>query len=270
MYYFSFAYNILSNSKNIFWQKQETPKTTANRKRIKLESNSPDDIELVLASFLILNSNSTLFKLIWDWSEFFDHYWDQGCERQKFYCAKIFNILINGNTHKLSQLMVSLNIPSNLNILEPKCDGDFDTYCSTTFNSTTSSSTILKFPLKNYVNIEGVLLPIVQVKNESMRDDDPHLVGSTKINLRNVALAVSNQRPVCLSGPVGSGKTMLVEYLAHATGRLIKQEENEIKIMHGAKRKAASSINVTDTENLFLRVQLGDQTDSKTLLGQYR
>lgn len=50
-------------------------------------------------------------------------------------------------------------------------------------------------------------------------------------------MAVASQRPVLLEGPIGCGKTALVEYLAAATGHM-------------------KSPNI-------LKVQLGDQTDSK-------
>lgn len=56
-------------------------------------------------------------------------------------------------------------------------------------------------------------------------------------NLRSIALAVGAGEPVLLQGPVGCGKTSLVEHLAHVTGRT------------GAP--------------LLLTVQLGDQTDSR-------
>lgn len=50
-------------------------------------------------------------------------------------------------------------------------------------------------------------------------------------------MAVASQKPVLLEGPIGCGKTALVEYLATATGHV----------------KSPS----------ILKVQLGDQTDSK-------
>lgn len=70
------------------------------------------------------------------------------------------------------------------------------------------------------------------------------LVDSTCQNLRRLAMAVASQKPVLLEGPIGCGKTALVEYLAAVTGHV----------------KAPD----------ILKVQLGDQTDSKMLLGMYR
>ncbi|ESP03979.1 hypothetical protein LOTGIDRAFT_109875, partial [Lottia gigantea] len=63
-------------------------------------------------------------------------------------------------------------------------------------------------------------------------------------NLRSLALAVASGNPVLLQGAVGSGKTSIVEHLAHLTGR------------HASPQ--------------IMKIQLGDQTDSKALLGIYR
>lgn len=42
---------------------------------------------------------------------------------------------------------------------------------------------------------------------------------STKKNIRNLALAISAGKVVCLVGPVGSGKSALIHYLANITGK---------------------------------------------------
>nr|XP_011765711.1 midasin-like [Macaca nemestrina] len=70
------------------------------------------------------------------------------------------------------------------------------------------------------------------------------LVESVCKNLETLAMAVASQNAVLLEGPIGCGKTSLVEYLAAMTGRTKPPQ--------------------------LLKVQLGDQTDSKMLLGMYR
>ncbi|XP_008565442.1 PREDICTED: midasin [Galeopterus variegatus] len=70
------------------------------------------------------------------------------------------------------------------------------------------------------------------------------LVESVCKNLQTLAMAVASQNAVLLEGPIGCGKTSLVEHLAAMTGR---REPPQL-----------------------LKVQLGDQTDSKMLLGMYR
>ena len=92
------------------------------------------------------------------------------------------------------------------------------------------------------VSISGVLLPVF---NPQKRPKTLKLipVPSMESNLRSLALSVASRKAICLEGPVGCGKTATVEYLASITG-------------HG--------------DSDFIKVQLGDQTDSKMLLGTYR
>lgn len=122
-------------------------------------------------------------------------------------------------------------------------------------------------------------------------------VESTQRNLQNVALGIGSGKPVCLSGPVGSGKTSLIEYLAAKTGRLVpkgrgrveeitvKEEEVKQQVTGKAasakKRKSKGTaveekpVNkenefvISTATSGFLRIQLGHETDSKMLLGQY-
>ncbi|KAM8810105.1 midasin [Eudromia elegans] len=108
----------------------------------------------------------------------------------------------------------------------------------------------------NVVAVCGIMLPRLQLLSEEQCGNSDFmfeqenntscfvLVESTCTNLQNLAIAVAFQRPVLLEGPIGCGKTSLIEYLAAVTGRT--------KSPH------------------ILKVQLGDQTDSKTLLGMYR
>ncbi|XP_035827114.1 midasin [Aplysia californica] len=95
------------------------------------------------------------------------------------------------------------------------------------------------------VCVMGILLPKLdtgqRTSDEALCDLVP--VASTQHHLRSLALAVSAGSPVLLQGPVGCGKTSLVEHLAGLTGR------------RGVPH--------------LIKIQLGDQTDSKALLGTY-
>ncbi|XP_075869163.1 midasin [Nelusetta ayraudi] len=98
---------------------------------------------------------------------------------------------------------------------------------------------------QNVVAVCGVVLPrTAPRKPEQVNQKDVVLVDSTCRNLRRLALAVASQKPVLLEGPIGCGKTALVEFMAAVTGHTKATE--------------------------ILKVQLGDQTDSKMLLGMYR
>ncbi|NP_001085623.1 midasin AAA ATPase 1 L homeolog [Xenopus laevis] len=94
------------------------------------------------------------------------------------------------------------------------------------------------------VPVCGVILPKKQQKGQHLEEDIGQLVlvESTCKNLHSLALAVSYQNPVLLEGPIGCGKTALVEHLATVTGRHKPPD--------------------------ILKVQLGDQTDSKVYKAQ--
>ncbi|XP_041831629.1 LOW QUALITY PROTEIN: midasin [Melanotaenia boesemani] len=97
----------------------------------------------------------------------------------------------------------------------------------------------------NVVAVCGVVLPRIGPRQaEQVNPTDLVLVDSTWRNLRRLALAVASQKAVLLEGPIGCGKTALVEFMAAITGHTKATE--------------------------ILKVQLGDQTDSKMLLGMYR
>ncbi|XP_046580737.1 midasin-like, partial [Haliotis rubra] len=94
------------------------------------------------------------------------------------------------------------------------------------------------------VEVAGLLLPRLQGETIMTASVELVPVPSMLSNLRSLALAVVSGAPVLLQGPVGSGKTTLVQHLAGLTGR--------------------------HTTPHLIKIQLGDQTDSKALLGTYR
>ncbi|KAJ1671580.1 AAA ATPase midasin, partial [Spiromyces aspiralis] len=110
---------------------------------------------------------------------------------------------------------------------------------------------ILDDDLSGYtVNVGGVLLPRATMVTATGANSSAssgasagghHLVytPTTVRNLRQMALAVSLRSPIQLVGLTGSGKSALIEELARMTG------------------------------NELITIHLGDQTDSKVLLGTY-
>lgn len=108
--------------------------------------------------------------------------------------------------------------------------------------SSTNNSLIVS---KRIIDICGIHLQVNpnQISNVVFTNDLV-LVDSTRCNLFKVALGVAANKAICLQGSVGTGKTSLVEYLARKTGHILGED--------------------------FVKIQLGDQTDSKMLLGTYR
>lgn len=97
-------------------------------------------------------------------------------------------------------------------------------------------------PTNTITYISDICIPVLNPRN--IKPSHVIEVASTRRNLKRIALGLAANRAICLLGVVGSGKTCLVEHLAAKTGRAIGES--------------------------FIKVQLGDQTDSKMLLGTYR
>ncbi|XP_076758301.1 midasin [Xylocopa sonorina] len=193
------------------------------------------DYHLVISCYDILCSAPIHFKHVWNWSKFYKYltHKDQDVRWVAMNCIAI--ILGMSESCYLSR---ASNFVSNIQqfFIESK---------ETHQNIVTSKDTTeldKKLNVPSVVSIGGILLPVFSTSKSKV-----HLnlvpVPSTERNLQNLAFAVSSNKCVCLQGAVGSGKTALVEYLAQSTGR--------------------------DAKN-FVKVQLGDQTDSKMLLGMYR
>ncbi|KAF9575027.1 AAA ATPase midasin [Mortierella alpina] len=92
------------------------------------------------------------------------------------------------------------------------------------------------------VNLCGVLLPrsTAHPEHSTLPQHKLVLTETTKHNLHSIGLALSIGAPVLLEGVTGAGKTALVEEVARVTGR-----------------------------DDLVKIHLGDQTDSKVLLGTY-
>lgn len=162
-------------------------------------------------------------------------------------CCQVISILFGFHGRKLKQLI--LNSVNDSDVIEFTCTFDKELTLSDNIPKSISveQSTIL-LPTSpssfadNVVCISGIYLPSLLCSSNL---NIPIIeVPSTYNNLRKIALGLTSNRAICLQGPVGSGKTSLVEYLAQKTGRIMGES--------------------------FVKVQLGDQTDSKMLLGTYR
>lgn len=128
-------------------------------------------------------------------------------------------------------------------IIKCTLDDEFSSKKQYTSIENVESSDTIDVITDSVVSISGIYL-LTLGPSRFKSDEDLVLVESTRNNLRNVALGIAANKAVCLQSSVGAGKTCLVEYLAARTGRVLG-----------------------DT---FIKVQLGDQTDSKMLLGTYK
>ncbi|XP_039481585.1 midasin [Drosophila santomea] len=268
-----------------------------------------EDLELIKCCFQLLKSDTPYFRELWDWSSFIATYThNSSSPKTQLYCNYIVSMLTNMSAPQLNALNEKISTKTRLEFdqeREQAWHTARNTLCSYTPDA---SDQLLNLQLQginqSVTNIEGVLLPTFNKENlEFYASSDGCYdrivkVDSTVVNLRSIALGVAAAKPICLSGPVGCGKTTLIEYLARKTGRIcpkpneIKSRENALKKAEeeeqlltpkkkpkttGNKRKLEElpleellDLGETTKKSGFLRIQLGDQTDSKMLLGQYR
>lgn len=263
--------------------REKVAKTTSKR------NDNPTKFDILKCSYTFLKLDTTFFMRHWKWSELIEKYDD--LEKQNDEYKLIYNNIratLTAMSHdQLQQL--NKNIPDNVQI---RFAQDSATEVPEEIEHFGNSDSF-KWNLNNelFVNVEGVLLPIFDAKNAAISNDNSRIVmvESARSNLRSIAIGVAAGRAVCLSGSVGSGKTTLIEYLAYRSGR-ISPKQNEIvnsemkenknqtnkNTPRSSKRKAKDMEKSVETvlerkssKNGFLRIQLGDQTDSKMLLGQY-
>ncbi|XP_072355863.1 midasin [Scyliorhinus torazame] len=237
----------------LFLESSDSSTVRYGRKRMKLR-------DLMSATCRLLKENWTTFSELWDWSVCIPLLRSHDT-LVRWYTARCLAVVTNMNdeqknhffkkiltTEELTnfrlQLLeedLSLNVEKALVLANPKT-----TMWQKARQLTHTQGHIMSGDLSaNVVAVCGVVLPRKQLVHQDQRVcQSLVLVASTYGYLQNLAIAVVSQNAVLLEGPIGCGKTTLVEYLAALTGRQKPPE--------------------------FLKVQLGDQTDSKMLMGMYR
>ncbi|NXU56757.1 MDN1 protein, partial [Turnix velox] len=238
----------------LFLESSDSNTVRYGRRRMKLR-------DLMEAAYRFLQKEQSVFRELWDWSvcipllrshDTLVRWYTSNClalvtcmndEHKLSFLKKIFSpeelihfrlkLLEESQLQNVEQALVLTNLDSS--------------FCKKEKELQYTQGHIVSGDLSaNVVAVCGILLPKIQLVSEELENYRRQfvLVESTFMNLQNLAIAVAYQRPVLLEGPIGCGKTSLIEYLAAVTGRA--------KPPH------------------ILKVQLGDQTDSKTLLGMYR
>ncbi|XP_042318311.1 midasin isoform X2 [Sceloporus undulatus] len=238
----------------LFLESSDTNVVRYGRRRMKLR-------DLMEAAYKFLQKEQSVFRELWDWSVCVPLLRSHDTLVRWYTASCLALVTCMNDEHRLSFLKKIFNpeelIHFRLKLLEDSQMQNVERALVLANPDTTfwkkeeelryTQGELVSADLSaNVVAVCGVVLPRRQCtpgENENILDTFV-LVKSTCTNLQNLAMAVSSQNAVLLEGPVGCGKTSLVEYLAAVTGRT--------KPPH------------------ILKIQLGDQTDSKTLLGMYR
>ncbi|CAG9859623.1 unnamed protein product [Phyllotreta striolata] len=218
----------------------------SSSKKSKTEKIRHTDLQFVESCFNLLISNADFYRNKWNWSIFLKKYFDHQDKRIEWHCCHIVAILF-GMSENVTKKIILNKLPEELNIqftcifnLKGSLDDNRDT-------PTVNLNPVCSKPdgdVEDLADFSGISIPIVS-KSSNIKTALVE-VPSTVNNLAKIALGLSLNKAVCLQGPVGSGKckTTLVEYFAEKVGRNLGEN--------------------------FVKVQLGDQTDSKMLLGTYR
>ncbi|XP_029162996.1 midasin-like [Nylanderia fulva] len=212
-----------------------TPAKRRNTKKLSYNVSTVSEYDIVIACYNILQSAVSHFKHKWNWSKFYT-YLTNADDRVKWAALKCIAIVLNMS--ESTRLLCAQTFISNFEKFLTDYE-DKRTNISTACANLESMEDIVKNS-SSIISVSGILLPTLQ-KNQDFNKLVP--VSSTTKNLQSLAMAIGSRKCICLQGPVGCGKTALVEYLAKVTGH--------------------------DTLN-FVKIQLGDQTDSKMLLGMYK
>ncbi|KAL1494716.1 hypothetical protein ABEB36_010268 [Hypothenemus hampei] len=201
------------------------------------------DLDIVECCYFLLQSDAKYFRNKWKWSNFIKKYVSsEDCKITWIYC-QIVAIVLGLNESNL-QILLNQKLSSDT-IIQLIIDwnkiGGFSKISYETHTIDQHPIKSLKYsPITDVTNISGVYVPVLK----ATKDKNLIQVPSTWNNLKKIAIGLSSGQAICLQGVVGSGKTILVDYIASCAGRILGQT--------------------------FIKVQMDDQMDSKMLLGTYR
>ncbi|XP_067947567.1 midasin-like [Watersipora subatra] len=220
------------------------------KKRLKKEPTGVSALTRSKACYTMLLAGPEKFRDVYDWSNLIS-YLNLPCLETKWYVIQALSIAnrLSGKDKQLllnqhfsvekqaemlsGQLQLEKDMKSYAHLQAPDAISyDSGGECVITADDLHAGLTL----------VSGIILPKISGITEQLEAEKGMVVvPSALAALQTMAIAVSSEEPVVLSGHIGAGKTCLVEYLAKVTNR------------HGQ----------------LIKVQLGEQIDSKTLLGSY-
>ncbi|XP_055945739.1 midasin-like isoform X2 [Argiope bruennichi] len=241
-----FTRTYFEKKRQLFWR-YENVEQPPNKKQKTSRGNVPQLYQLLKAGYLFLIYDASYFKGLWSWSIIVQFLKDSDV-RARWYAHRCLGHVANikdSNLYEIFEKHLSreeyaacareafeINTFWNRKSYDPR-----QMQLSYNFEPEIFSDVV-----RLTVNVCGVLLSKVN-ETEVTTDSKLVYVTSTSQVMKSLALAVSSSEPVLLQGPVGCGKTSLIQEIASLIGR--RPVEN------------------------FLKIQLGDHVDSKMLLGAH-
>ena len=197
-----------------------------------------ESTKVIETAYRLLKFSPAVFCSLWNWSQLFDPVYSSNAETR--WCwLQILAIILKLDDEEKSMLLKNVFGEENLKplsndfkVLESNADG---VTCDGSEDGTTEVIFSENDLCGKYAITAHILLPKISYVSGIL--SDLVAVPSMSKNLEALSIALVSQKAILLEGAVGCGKTSLVEHLACLTGRA----------------KAP----------FLLKVQLGDQTDSK-------
>ncbi|BET00740.1 ATPase family associated with various cellular activities (AAA) [Nesidiocoris tenuis] len=225
--------------------------SSKHSKKRKLAARQPTELEVVECCWNLLKADFQTFSTKWCWASFIGKF-TTAADQQVVWvaCQCTAKILCMDEVAKnefMSKLLPAFKVDEyqlhyeRLHSLQTTVNFPSESDCDNASSSDAASKAV-DCAKRSFTDVSGVLLPIFNKDFVNCGNLIP--VKSTQSNLRKLAIGVSTGKAIGLIGPVGSGKSALVDHLAHLTGR-----RPEIEL---------------------LKIQLGEETDSKLLLGTYK
>ncbi|XP_033252747.1 midasin-like isoform X1 [Drosophila miranda] len=242
------------------FEKSQSNSSSVPSKRAKNAkvSQKLDELELLKCCYQLLRSDTSYFRELWHWSGFIATYshLETPSPMIQLYCNYIMTMLTNMSPTQRNAQNAKISTEAQLRFEREKelswaVARQAEGCCYSPEDETPEQMMSLSLN-QSVTNIEGVLLPTFNKKNQEFYAstdgcyDRIVKVDSTVVNLRSIALVVAPAKPICLSGPVGCGKTTL----ARKTGRIcpkpketetrekaLRKAEEEDKLLTPKKRK---------------------------------
>ncbi|GFR07331.1 midasin [Trichonephila clavata] len=242
-----FARMYFEKTRNLFWR-YEGDGHPPPQKKTKTDAVTPPTYLLLKAAYLFLVYDTSYFRSAWPWNVIVQFFKSDDI-RERWYAFQCLGRIVNIKDSVL-QGAIGVNFsPKELTLLKKEAYELGTIWNQNSYNpmrrelcNTNQVENTICDKVTETVNIWGILLN----KNQDMEprtSSDIVPVPSTKEALYSLSLAIATSEPVLLQGPVGCGKTSLIQHLAEVTGK-------------------------TTDEN-FLKVQLGDHVDGKMLIGSH-
>ena len=214
------------------------------KKKVKIDCQESMAMDVLTACFSFLWFDPDFYVQTFDWSclHSYSKHPDPRIRYLALQCLRVVTALPETEVY---QKLLQTTDENTLNQIRMEFNHLFKLREKTNVDD---SSTILFMSVfqesdfsEEIVSIQGILLPKYETVHNRAQNCQVVLVDSFKQSLEALAKCVISSQPVIIEGPVGSGKTTLVECLASLTGRT--------------------------SAPALTKVQLGDQIDSKVLIG---